>query len=95
MVFIKVVTEAQQIFGPQALNMDDLKQRFAVVMKENYEKFFVKASVQQAMQMQNPQVQANALGAPAPSNQPNNPPQPTGNPMRQPIRPIQATQTIQ
>lgn len=41
-MFVNNIKEAAAIFGPQSLNMDYLKERFAVLAKEDPEKFWVK-----------------------------------------------------
>lgn len=40
MVFMNNVMQAMQVFGPQSLNTDYLKKRFAQVMGEDFDKFF-------------------------------------------------------
>ena len=62
-LFISNLTQAMQLFGPQSINMDYAKQRFSTIIKEDYNKFFVKASVQQMLQQQNGQ-QNGQNGAP-------------------------------
>lgn len=42
LMFVNNVTTAMQLFGPQALNVEYLKQRYATKIKENYDKFFLK-----------------------------------------------------
>lgn len=62
-LFISNLQQAITLFGPQAINQEYAKQRFAIVIKEDYNKFFNKMTVQQMMQMglQSPDVQ-NAMG---------------------------------
>jgi hypothetical protein len=40
MMFLNAMTQAMQFFGPQSLNVDYLKKRFAHVMGEDFDKFF-------------------------------------------------------
>lgn len=42
-LFTQNIKDAAAIFGPQSLNMEYLKERFAVLAKENPDKFFAKA----------------------------------------------------
>jgi len=42
MLFIQNIKSAIEIFGPDALNLDYLKQRFSINIKEDYNKFFKK-----------------------------------------------------
>lgn len=49
-MFLQTLTQAMQIFGPQSLNVDYLKKRFAQVMGEDFDNFFLSASQQQPQQ---------------------------------------------
>lgn len=63
-LFIQNLNEAIQLFGPDSLNLDYAKQRFAVLCNEDYNKLFKKMSVQDMLAAggkTNPAV-ANALG---------------------------------
>jgi len=59
-LFIQSVSDAMNLFGPQALNMEYIKQRWATLNKEDPEKFFVPG--QQAMPQQGQQSQAQQTG---------------------------------
>lgn len=50
LMYIQNLEQAMQIFGPESINMDYAKQRYASVIKEDYNKFFVKTSMQQMLQ---------------------------------------------
>lgn len=39
--FVKAVSDAAMLFGPESLNMDGLKERYAQLMKESMDTFFV------------------------------------------------------
>lgn len=70
LMFIQNVGEALQTFGPDALNMEYIKQRWAVVIGENYEKFFKKMSIQDMIQAggkSNPAVSSMLQGGGAPA----------------------------
>jgi hypothetical protein len=45
-LFIQNLRNAMEIFGPDSINMDYAKQRFAILCNEDYNKFFKKISVQ-------------------------------------------------
>lgn len=45
-LFTQNIRDAAAIFGPQSLNMDGLKERFAILAHENPDKFFLKAGAQ-------------------------------------------------
>lgn len=45
-LFTQNVRDAAAIFGPQSLNMDHLKERFAILAKEDPRRFFVQGQVQ-------------------------------------------------
>lgn len=51
-LFIQNVRQALEIFGPEALNMDYLKQRFAILINEDHSKMFKKLNLQQELQRQ-------------------------------------------
>lgn len=63
LLFVQNLQTAQQLFGPESINQDYAKQRFAILINEDYSKLFNKPSVMQMMQMglQNPAV-ANMTG---------------------------------
>ena len=46
-LFIQNLKDAATLFGPQSVNMDYAKQRFATLIKENPNKFFLKPELQQ------------------------------------------------
>jgi len=50
-LFVQQVQQAQELFGVESLNYDYLKQRYAMVMDEDYSKMFVSQDVQQQQQM--------------------------------------------
>lgn len=45
LMFIQNLNEAISIFGPDALNIEYLKQRFAILINEDYNKYFKKADI--------------------------------------------------
>lgn len=47
--FSELVNEAYNLFGPEALNMEHLKQRFATIHGEDYNKFFAEQSIDQIL----------------------------------------------
>jgi hypothetical protein len=63
-LFVNNLGKAIELFGPESINMDYAKQRFAILIKEDYNKFFKKMSVQDMLQkgLNNPEV-ANAKNA--------------------------------
>lgn len=66
MVFIRNIKEAMSLFGRQAMNMEYLKQRFAVNIDEDYNKLFKDMGIMEMVrqrQQGNPQVAQNAAGA--------------------------------
>jgi hypothetical protein len=69
MLFVQNVEKAIELFGPDSLGMDYIKQRYAINIKEDYSKFFKKEDMQTilAKMQQNKQVAMNAAGVPAPS----------------------------
>lgn len=62
-MFTQNVEKAIEIFGPDSINADYLKQRFSVLIHEDYNKFFKKMSVMDMVQqgLNTPQAQ-NAMG---------------------------------
>lgn len=50
-MFVQNLRESLELFGPDAHNVEYLKQRFAVLMNEDYNKWFKKMDVMQMMQM--------------------------------------------
>jgi hypothetical protein len=64
-MFVQHVREAMELFGPDALQLEYVKQRYAITIDENYEKFFKKVDVmdlikQQAAAAQTPAANPNA-----------------------------------
>lgn len=53
LMFIQNVEKAIEIFGPESINADYLKQRFSVLIHEDYNKFFKKMTVQDMLAQQN------------------------------------------
>jgi len=51
LMFVQNVTQAMNIFGPDALNMEYLKQRFAILINEDYTRFFKKMDIMQMFEM--------------------------------------------
>lgn len=49
-MFTQNIKDAAAIFGPQSLNMEYLKERFAILAKEDPQKYFVKAPQMQPME---------------------------------------------
>lgn len=69
MLFIQNVQEAQQIFGPESLNYNHLKQRFANYIGEDPMKMFTDIDITQMQSalLQNNQGQGGGLQAPQPN----------------------------
>lgn len=67
-VFVGMITQAMQIFGPESLAVDRLKKRYASVMGEEYEDLFLSEQEKQAkeaqmqQQMQAQQMQQTGAG---------------------------------
>lgn len=47
-LFVQNIKDAAELFGPQSLNVEHLKHRFALLAKEDPEKFFTRTKPQQA-----------------------------------------------
>lgn len=64
-LFTQNIRDAAAIFGPQSLNMDGLKERFAILAKENPDTFFLKAGAQMlnAAQPMGPEIAPQEGGA--------------------------------
>lgn len=67
MVFVNMITQATQLFGPDSLQVDRLKKRYAQVMGEVYDDLFLNPQELQAKQQQ-----AQKLALQNPQNQPQN-----------------------
>lgn len=67
LMFIQNLETAMNLFGPEAINQDYAKQRYAVLINEDYSKLFNKPNVMQMLQMGlgSPQVQGMTGGASA------------------------------
>ncbi len=65
LMFVKNVNEAIAIFGPDALNQDYIKQRFAVLINEDYNKFFKSVDIMSMLQMGGATMGGAPTGAPA------------------------------
>lgn len=52
MMFVQMVTQAMNLFGPQSLQVSSLKKRYAQVMGESFDKLFVSEEQLQTNQMQ-------------------------------------------
>lgn len=65
LLFVQNLQTAQELFGPEAINQDYAKQRYSILINEDYSKLFNKPSVMQMVQMglQNPAVQNMTGGA--------------------------------
>jgi hypothetical protein len=63
LMFVQNLQTAIQLFGPDAINLDYAKQRFAILTDEDYNKLFKKMDIMQMLQ-QDPTVVNNALGRP-------------------------------
>jgi len=50
LLFVQNVRTAMEMFGPEALNMEYLKQRFAIMINEDYTKFFTKMNIMDMLQ---------------------------------------------
>lgn len=66
LLFMQNLTTAIETFGPQSINMDYAKQRFSVLINEDYNKFFVKASIQTMLQSGTLPANQNGGGQPQP-----------------------------
>lgn len=74
MTFVAMITQAQQLFGPESLQVDRLKKRYAQVMGEVYDDLFLNPQELQANQQQAQQQAAQQAQQNNPQNQqPNNP----------------------
>lgn len=64
LMYVQNLKTAIEIFGPQAINQEYAKQRYAILINEDYTKFFNKMDIMQMLQMgaENPVVE-NARGA--------------------------------
>lgn len=51
LLFVQNVKQAIEIFGPQSLNLEYLKQRYAIVIGEDYTKFFKQMDIMSMLQM--------------------------------------------
>lgn len=65
-LFVQNLRTAMELFGPESLNLEYVKQRYAILINEDYAKMFRKLDVQTMLQMglDDPAVQ-NQLGKPA------------------------------
>ena len=52
MMFVQMVTQAMNLFGPQSLQVSSLKKRYAQVMGESFDKLFVSEEQLQSNQIQ-------------------------------------------
>jgi len=88
-MFVAMITQAMQIFGPQSMNVDALKKRYAAVFGEDFDTLFIDAAKLQQMQMQQQQQQAMAAaGGNSPDGSPQGAPQnsaPGGRPTPMPM----------
>lgn len=64
MTFVAMITQATQLFGPESLQVDRLKKRYAQVMGEVYDDLFLNAQELEAKRQQMLAEQAPAPGAP-------------------------------
>lgn len=64
LLFVQNLRTAYELFGPESLNLEYVKQRYAILINEDYNKFFKKMDIMQMLQMGtgDPAVQ-NAMGA--------------------------------
>lgn len=51
LVFVQNIREAVELFGPEALNQEYLKQRYAIMIGENYNKMFRKMDIMSMIKM--------------------------------------------
>lgn len=51
LLFVQNLRTAMELFGPDAMNLEYVKQRFAILINEDYNKFFKKIDIQQMLQM--------------------------------------------
>lgn len=63
LLFLQNVRQGMELFGPEAFNIEYLKQRYSILINEDYNKLFKKMDVMQMLQMgfEDPAVQ-NAMG---------------------------------
>ncbi len=66
LLFVQNIQTAMQLFGPQAMNMEYLKQRYASKIKENYDKLFIKMPPGMSNMMQPPIPTGNENGGGGP-----------------------------
>lgn len=50
-LFVQNLRAAYELFGPESINMDYAKQRFSILINEDYNKFFKKMDIMQMLQM--------------------------------------------
>jgi hypothetical protein len=50
LMFVQNLTQAINLFGPESINQDYAKQRYAILTNEDYNKFFKKPSIMQMLQ---------------------------------------------
>lgn len=62
LLFIQMVRNAVELFGPESINQDYAKQRFAVINDENYNKLFKNETMMQMLAMQQQQVEQQMQG---------------------------------
>lgn len=68
-MFIQHIREAMELFGPDALQLEYVKQRYAIIIDEDYTKFFKKVDVMDLLKQQMAMAQGgdpNAMGGGAP-----------------------------
>ncbi len=75
--FITMITQAAQLFGPQSLKVQNLKQRYAQVMGEKFDDLFL-SQEEMAMQQQQQGPQEEQGERPAPSPVPSDVRMPAG-----------------
>lgn len=70
MIFTQNIREAIEIFGPESINVEKLKQRYAAVIGENFDTWFKdEASIQQQMQLLTKQNNTGTMKPPVNGNQ--------------------------
>lgn len=82
MAFVQMIQQAQLLFGPESLQVDRLKKRYAQVMGEVFDDLFLNAEDLQMKQVQMQQQQNPNPANPNPGN---------GSPIKSPIQPNNVT----
>lgn len=82
LLFVQNIRTAYELFGPDSLNLDYVKQRFAILINEDYNKFFKAPDLLQMLQQQQALTQQGQTGGNGP------------NPMKPAVNPVASKQTV-